>query len=127
MSLANVSQSMNEKTALSLLDAYDAALELELMVRDVSLTAYLADRKLYLASENLLIKTGEALSQARKEEPQVVERIPNAHAAVGMRNFVVHQYREVDEETIWSTAVGEIPLLRAELAHVIAEAGYDLT
>lgn len=55
MSPTNVSPSMNEKTALSLLDAYDAALELELMVHGVPLADYLADRKLYLASENLLI------------------------------------------------------------------------
>lgn len=117
---------MNEKTALSLLDAYESALELELLVRDVSLVDYLADRKLHLASENLLIKTGEALNQARKRDPEVVDRIPNAHAAVGMRNFIVHQYREVDEETVWSTAVGEIPLLRAELAVVLPAAGYDV-
>jgi uncharacterized protein with HEPN domain len=115
---------MDEKTALSLLDAYDSARELELMVRGVPLHEYLDDRKLHLAAENLLIKTGEALSQARKDQPLIVDSIPNAHAAVGMRNFIIHQYREVDEETIWSTSVGEIPLLRAELAHVLAAAGY---
>lgn len=115
---------MNETTALSLLDAYDSALERELMVRDVPLPDYLGDRKLHLAAENLLIKTGEALSQARKNQEHVVDGIPNAHAAVGMRNFMVHQYREVDEETVWSTAIGEIPLLRAELEYVLRQAGY---
>jgi uncharacterized protein with HEPN domain len=115
---------MNETTALSLLDAYDAALELELMVRDVSLQEYLRDRKLHLAAENLLIKTGEALSQARNQDAVTVDEIPNAHAAVGMRNFIVHEYRKVDEETIWSTAVGEIPQLRAELAYILERAGY---
>jgi len=115
---------MNETTALSLLDAYDAALELELMVRDVSLQEYLRDRKLHLAAENLLIKTGEALSQARNQDAATVDEIPNAHAAVGMRNFIVHEYRKVDEETIWSTAVGEIPQLRAELAYILERAGY---
>ncbi len=118
---------MHETTALSLLDAYDAALELELMVRGVSLQEYLSDRKLHLAAENLLIKTGEALSQARKQDAETVDEIPNAHAAVGMRNFIVHEYRSVDEETIWSTAVGEIPLLRAELAYVLERAGYRVT
>ena len=117
---------MNETTALSLLDAYDAALELELMVRGVALNAYLQDRKLHLAAENLLIKAGEALSQARKEDEAVVDRIPDARAAIGMRNFIIHQYREVDEETVWSTAVGEIPLLRADLAHMLSAAGYEL-
>ena len=67
------------------------------------------------------------MSRARKGEPRTVDRIPHAHAAVGMRNFIVHQYREVDEETVWSTAVGEIPLLRAELARILTEAGYDLS
>ncbi len=120
----NDNPSMNESTALSLLDAYDSALELEIMVRDVSLQEYLGDRKLHLAAENLLIKTGEALSQARKAQEHIVDGIPNAHAAVGMRNFIVHQYREVDEETVWSTAVGEIPILRSELEHVLKLAGY---
>ena len=118
---------MNETTALSLLDAYDAACELELMVRNVSLEDYLLDRKLHLAAENLLIKTGEALSQARKWDPEIVDAIPNAHAAVGMRNFVIHEYRRVDEEIIWSTAVGEVPILRAELGYVLVQAGYDIS
>lgn len=118
---------MNETIALSLLDAYDAARELERMVRGVSLQDYLRDRKLHLAAENLLIKTGEALSQARNQDAATIDAIPNAHAAVGMRNFVVHEYRKVDEETIWSTAVGEIPLLRAELAYVLERAGYRVT
>ena len=117
---------MNETTALSLLDAYESALELEHMVRDVPLQEYLQDRKLHLAAENLLIKTGESLSQARNMDEAVVDRIPDAHAAIGMRNFIVHQYREVDEETVWSTAVGEIPLLRADPAHVLSRAGYDV-
>jgi uncharacterized protein with HEPN domain len=118
---------MNATTALSLLDAYDAALELERMVRGVSLHEYLRDRKLHLAAENLLIKTGEALGQARNQDAPTIDEIPNAHAAIGMRNFIVHEYRKVDEETIWSTAVGEIPLLRAELAYVLVAAGYRVT
>ncbi len=117
---------MNETTAISLLDAYEFALELERLVRNVALQTYLADRTLHLAAENLLVKTGESLSQARKHEPAIVDGIPDAHAAVGMRNFIVHQYREVDAETVWSTAVAEIPRSRAELAYLLAEAGYLL-
>ncbi|HET9660358.1 MAG TPA: HepT-like ribonuclease domain-containing protein [Thermomicrobiales bacterium] len=117
---------MNESTALSLLDAYDAALELELMVRGIPLQEYLSDRKLHLAAENLLIKTGEALSQARKQDAAILDEMSSAYAVVGIRNFVIHDYRMVDEETIWSTAVGEIPLLRAELAHVLVRMGYEV-
>ena len=117
---------MKPTTALSLLDAYDAARELELLIRNVPLQEYLVDRTLHLAAENLLIKVGESLNQARREEKDLVDGIPNAWAVIGMRHFLIHQYREVDEETVWSTAVGEIPQLRAELGGALTGAGYPL-
>ncbi len=70
-----------------------------------------------------IVAAREALKRAGIDAA-TVDEIPNAHAAVGMRNFIVHEYRKVDEETIWSTAVGEIPQLRAELAYILERAGY---
>jgi uncharacterized protein with HEPN domain len=111
---------MDEKTALSLLDAYDSARELELMVRGVPLHEYLDDRKLHLAAENLLIKTGEALGQARKDQPLIVDSIPNAHAAVGMRNRIAHDYDSVDAEIVWDIAFNDITDFTRDIPSIFA-------
>ncbi len=38
-----------------------------------------------------------------------------------MRNKIVHDYMDVDEDIVWDSVVHELPLLIAELKRIIPE------
>lgn len=38
-----------------------------------------------------------------------------------MRNFMTHQYFGLQLDTIWETAVNDIPLLKIQIDHIIDE------
>jgi len=46
-------------------------------------------------------------------------QIYNARKIVNLRNFIVHAYDSIDDETIWSIISRHIPLLKAEIQQLI--------
>lgn len=72
-----------------------------------------ADEDLRLALTHLLQTIGEAASRVSKGFRAANPEFPWA-AIVGMRNKVVHDYMNVDDDVVWETATKEMePLLRA--------------
>ena len=114
---------MIRTTSARLLDAYNAAVEIETMVGDLSFNQYLADRKTQLSVQFLFMIIGEALSKVSKSDPNAIASITDVTDIIGMRNRIVHGYDQVDHVTVWSTAVEELPEFRAELREIITEAG----
>ncbi|MCL5099688.1 MAG: DUF86 domain-containing protein [Candidatus Marsarchaeota archaeon] len=41
---------------------------------------------------------------------------------IGMRNFLVHEYFEIDMEVVWNTIEKDIPKLKAEISKILKEA-----
>ena len=41
---------------------------------------------------------------------------------IGMRNFLVHEYFEIDMEVVWNTIENDIPKLKAEISKILKEA-----
>lgn len=114
---------MEHVTALSLLDAYDAATEIDALVAGIELAAYQDERLLRLAVERLFEVVGGALSQASKRDASIIEKVPHARDAIDMRNWLIHGYNDVSDEVVWATAVDDIPGLRAEIRALLEVVG----
>ena len=83
--------------------------------------AYLGDNLLQEAGDSLMMKLGEAANRLAKPgvlAPDGVER----GIAVANRNFLIHQYGEVDRALTWLTLPVDLPAWRSSLDPLSAEA-----
>lgn len=78
---------------------------------------YDQDENLRLALTHLLQVIGEAASRVsrplRDTHPQI-----EWSAIIGMRQKVIHDYMNVDEDVVWETALRDIPPLIAALENL---------
>lgn len=114
---------MKPRTALSLLDAFDACAEIEVIIADITFETYLNSRNTRLLVERLIEIVGEAMNRAVRSEPGVESTIPDARAITGMRNRVAHGYDQIDHETVWLAATTEIPALQNEIKEHLRREG----
>jgi len=105
-------------------DMLDAARTIRTFTIDVTLDAYLGDRKLQLAVERAIEIIGEA---ARLVSPtfkvQHLE-IPSQQI-VSQRNVLAHEYGEINQERIWLVATRRIPELIGQLEPLLPPAPSD--
>jgi uncharacterized protein with HEPN domain len=83
--------------------------------------SYLDDDLLQEAGDSLMMKLGEAagrLSRLNVLAPDGVEWA----LAVANRNFIIHQYDEVNRETTWLTLSRDLPEWRSSLQSLFSEA-----
>ena len=50
-------------------------------------------------------------------------RISHARLIVGFRNRLVHEYPQIDDEAVYSIALHDVPVLRAECGALLGQAG----
>lgn len=82
---------------------------------------YLADALLQEAGDSLMMKVGEAanrLSRLDVLEPDGVEWA----IAVANRNFLIHQYDEIDRQLTWLTLARDLPSWADSLRTLFAAA-----
>lgn len=95
-----------------------AADDLQSFVHGVTYEAFANDRKALFASVRAIEIIGEAtrhVSDAPKGQyPQVMWR-----EAVEMRNFVIHQYFDVDNSSLWTTAIQSVPAYRIQIEEIL--------
>ncbi len=60
---------------------------------------------------------GEASKKISKELKEIHSSIP-WRAIAGMRDKLIHDYFEVDYETIWETVQADIPVLKTQLQEI---------
>ena len=113
---------MKRSIAKRLHDALTASTEISMFVAGESEQSFLSDRKLQLALERLLTILGEALAQARNEDPTLVETLPEVSQIVGMRNRIVHVYDGVDMRLMWQVVSQRVPDFLPKLEGVLATA-----
>lgn len=83
--------------------------------------AYLADDLLQEAGDSLMMKLGEAanrLSRLGVLAPNGVEWA----LAVANRNFIIHQYDEINRELTWLTLSVDLPMWKASLQALFDDA-----
>jgi uncharacterized protein with HEPN domain len=60
------------------------------------------------AVERQLFIVGEAMSQLRQIEPELVDQFEDWRSIIAFRNLVAHGYFAVDPSRVWSIATDEI-------------------
>ena len=110
---------MEQEIGKYLLDILNSILEIESFV-DVSQTSffdYQKDLKTKRAVERNLEIVGEAMNRILKKQPEIT--IENAKKIVQFRNFVIHSYDSVTDETVWGVLVRHLPLLKREIVTLL--------
>ncbi len=64
---------------------------------------------------------GEAASHVSQEYRDTVPQIP-WRSVIGMRNFLIHEYFQLDFDVLWNVATNNVPKLIAQLEPLLAEA-----
>lgn len=83
--------------------------------------AYLADDLLQEAGDSLMMKLGEAANRLSKLSVLAPEGVEWA-LAVANRNFVVHQYDEINRASTWRTLSADLSGWKASLAPLFQSA-----
>lgn len=60
---------------------------------------------------------GEAVNRITKEYPEI--KIENARGIIGLRNFIIHSYDNITDETIWAIILNHMPKLRREVIKLL--------
>jgi uncharacterized protein with HEPN domain len=100
-------------------DAVLACEELATYTHGRTLSDYETDRGLRRKVERVLEILGEAIGQAVRIEPSLVEAIPDALVIVGMRNRIAHGYDDLKDEVIWDAATSDVPRLGTTLRDLL--------
>jgi uncharacterized protein with HEPN domain len=86
--------------------------------------AYLSDDLLQEAGDSLMMKLGEAANRLSKLDVLAPDGVDWA-LAVANRNFLIHQYDEINRELTWLTLARDLPEWKQSLATLFdaADAG----
>lgn len=103
-----------ERDAAYLWDMLQAAREVDSMLDDHDLAAFLADLVLLRAIERGVEIIGEA---ARRVSPPYMDAHPEIpwRTIIGQCNILAHEYGQIDHALLYKTAVEDIPALIAQI------------
>ncbi|MHB8762678.1 MAG: HepT-like ribonuclease domain-containing protein [Coriobacteriia bacterium] len=111
------------RSALAYLaDIIDSCRLIEDFLRGVDQAAYLQSDEKRSAVERQFLIIGEAVAALRRQSPELAESISQANFIVGFRNVLAHDYASVDDQSVYATAVGDIPRLRIECEALLERA-----
>jgi uncharacterized protein with HEPN domain len=107
---------------------YDVAEACRLLMRFTQgkgLADYRDDPLLQSAVERQFEIVGEALGQALQTDPGLAGSITGARRIVAFRNRLIHGYRVVSHEMVWSILQVNLPVLAREVAGLLVEGEED--
>ncbi|MDR0593692.1 MAG: DUF86 domain-containing protein [Bifidobacteriaceae bacterium] len=88
-------------------------------------SAYMADPLIQEAGDSLMMKLGEAANRLERSGLPAPDGA-SWSLAVANRNWLIHQYDEIDRDITWNTLAKSLPEWGAALARLFAEAGSTL-
>lgn len=83
--------------------------------------AYLHDALLQEAGDALMMKLGEAANRLSRWEVLAPDGVDWA-LAVANRNFIIHEYDEINRELTWLTLARDLPAWNVSLTPLFAQA-----
>lgn len=89
-------------------------------LEDVSYEAFLADEEKQDAIIRKIEVAGEDTKRLSKDLREKYNQIP-WRAIAGMRDKLIHDYFDVDLETVWETATNDIPNLLPDIKSIAVE------
>ena len=87
--------------------------------------AYLGDVLLQEAGDSLMMKLGEAANRLSRLDVLAPDGVDWA-LAVANRNFIIHQYDEINRELTWLTLSSDLPAWEASLQTLFVDAEMSL-
>ena len=104
-----------------LCDIIDACDSIASILAGVSFEAFASTREKRSAVEREFILIGEATSVLAKSWPDSFRLLSDGRKAIGFRNILTHNYASVDHETVYETALQDVPKLRRECVEILRE------
>ena len=104
-----------------LCDIIDACDSIASILAGISLEKYVVTREKRSAVEREFIVIGEAVSMLAKFWPDRFRRLSDGRKVIGFRNILTHNYASVDHETVYETALQDVPKLRRECVEILGE------
>jgi uncharacterized protein with HEPN domain len=111
-----------DRTPAHLADRLGFVRELRQIAAGCTLEVFVADRILNLAAEKLYINLGEAAQRIPEAERATIGAVP-WRQIIGLRNILAHGYERIDQETLYRTAVADLPAVEAALTASLARRG----
>ena len=102
----------------SLVDMLEAIDAIQEYTSTVSLEDFITNRMMFDAVVRQFIILGEAANRIPTNAHKQFPHLPWMEMR-GLRNFVVHQYDEVNRQTIWDTVQHDLPGLRSSIQDVL--------
>jgi len=102
-------------------DAKVAAVEILEFTAGRSFDDYISDSMLRSAVERQFMIVGEALLRIRKENADMVERIPEHRKNIAFRNIVAHGYDKIDDRIVWEIVQKDVGTLPDQLTSMLRE------
>ena len=110
---------MNERTRRRLRDARDACDRIEWETLGFDETMYVNVPTVTYAVNWVPMTLGESLTAAVREHPDLERSIPDARAAIGLRNRIVHEEDSVDDTLICRVVQDKVPAIKAQIEAVL--------
>lgn len=110
---------MNDETRKSLIDALQAAEEIQDFVYGMDLKAYQISAVTQRAVERDFEIIGEALNRIKYIDNELLEKISEHHRIIGFRNILIHGYDTVDEAIVWKAVTIHLPILIREIKEIL--------
>ena len=108
-----------------LLDIIEYADNVTMLIEGYDLQKLVADKRTYYSVVKNVEVVGEAaymLTKAfKREHPEIPWK-----TVQGMRHVLVHDYANIVSETLYDTAVNDIPVLRRQVAQYLAETDWQV-
>lgn len=89
----------------------------------MALEEFESDRRTRQLVERNFEIIGEAVNRLRNHDPSVAVRISSHNQIVAFRNALIHGYDRIDYAKVWQAIQESLPILRAEVEHILREAG----
>jgi len=99
-------------------DMLEAAKEVELMLDQYDLPAFLADRVMLRAIERTVDIIGESARHVSGSYQDAHPEIP-WREIIGQRNILAHEYGQIDHELLYKTATEDIPALIPQIKELL--------
>jgi uncharacterized protein with HEPN domain len=112
---------MARNVSVYLCDIIDACDSIASILAGISIEVYAETREKRSAVEREFILIGEAASMLAKIRPDKFSRLSDGRKSIGFRNILTHNYASVDCETVYATALLDVPKLKRECLEILRE------
>ena len=103
-----------------LADILKAIASIERYTVNLSVEQFKADVK----TQDAVVRNLEVIGEATKRIPENIRALyPTLawHPAAAMRDFLIHEYPEVDAEAVWNTIVQDLPPFKKGVAEILKD------